>query len=226
MPFQSHWRLTCSGVLGTSSSAEERFSFGVSLADDMGGGDADRVIQPNDGQFDDMVTDTTAFFGRAASQIAPHCRLTEVKLAKIGPDGRYLEDPFIAAVSQVGAGNFNIVYPPQVALAVSLNTSRRGATGRGRFYLPCPTVGLSTDTMVGDINGANSCRDSVKTWLDALNNEPGIDVVNFGVCVASSKGYNTAVTSVRVGRVLDTIRSRRRSLGEGYGPSAVLAVDS
>ena len=53
-----------------------------------------------------------------------------------------------------------------------------------------------------------------------MNNRPGVDFSDVVVVIASTKGTNSPVTAVRVGRVPDTIRSRRTALPEGYGTAA------
>jgi hypothetical protein len=53
--------------------------------------------------------------------------------------------------------------------------------------------------------------------INSLNGSIGFG----GVVVASSKGYLSGVTGVKVGRAVDTIRSRRSDLPEGYIAVAV-----
>jgi hypothetical protein len=111
-----------------------------------------------------------------------------------------------------------------VALAVSLNTPRRGPSGKGRFFLPMPAVTINPGNLEISAADAQGVADSAAQWLNDLGNEPGVDVLGLAAVVASTKGYNTRVSSVRVGRVLDTIRTRRRSLKEAYG--ANVGVDA
>lgn len=216
MPFQAHHRLTCRGTIGASAGAREGFSFGVNMS--LGElFDLDATVQ-----FPDVVEDCKAYFGRSDTFIWQGAVLTEVKLAKIGPDGKYLEGARIANCSVPGGQLTGPpTFPYQVSLCVSLNTARRGATGRGRFYLPCPTSSLESDgqlpPIVSELVGT-----STRTWLNALNNRPGLDINVAKVVVASRKGYNSNVTGVRVGRVPDTMRSRRRALVEAYGPPVAL----
>jgi hypothetical protein len=76
---------------------------------------------------------------------------------------------------------------------------------------------------------ADAVLDSVRSFLDGVN----IDLTAAGwgrVAVASGGSLVTgqgpavrAVTSVRVGRALDTMRSRRASLLEGYRVQALAA---
>jgi hypothetical protein len=225
--YASHWKLTARGTLGNNSGiTAEQFVFGVNLATFGAAfdstGDAEGIVQPDEDQFNDLVSDTVAFFGRAATGISPQARLREVKFAKIGADGKYTTAPRIAAVNVAGAGTGDL-HPPQVAHAVSLVTERRGPTGKGRFYLPMPVAPLTSDLVIDDAH-RDAVAGSCQTWLNDLGNEPGTDVLGLAVVVASTKGYNTLVTGVRVGKALDTIRTRRNALAESY--SATLAVNA
>ena len=145
----------------------------------------------------------------------------------IGADGKYVEDARVVNVTDTmggGAETNGAAYArAQTALAVSLVTGRRGPTGKGRFYLPCPTA-LHDDTFLISAAAAEGVRASAVTLINDLNNLPGLDSFpSFGVVVASSKGYNTPVTGVRVGRVVDVIRSRRSSIAEAYTTVAAVA---
>lgn len=170
----------------------------------------------------DMAADCVAFFGNLNTGIHGSTVLTEVKLASIGADGKYTDEPFVEAVSQAGGWTQGaVLHPYQVSLAVSLDTDRRGASGRGRIYLPTPGFALQTDSTIQTVH-AEGVRDQVATLLTNLNNNAGFDTTDTSVVIASSKGFNSPVTSVRVGRLLDTVRSRRRSLGEKYSASAAV----
>lgn len=206
MPFAPHLRLTARGTLY----ALEDFSFGVNMT--AVGVDSAAFL---DGNVDDLAADVSAFFARPATGIRSSAVLTEVKLASIGADGKYTRDPAIRDVNVPGAGAGNGLYPPQISLAVSLVTGQRGPRGKGRFYLPLPSVPLFDAGRMA-LPAVQAVRDSCKTFLDALNNSPGTDLQDRRVCVASSFGENYEVTGVRVGRALDTIRSRREKLDEAY----------
>jgi hypothetical protein len=66
----------------------------------------------------------------------------------------------------------------------------------------------------------DSLQDGAKAMLLAMQLAgDGLDKV----MVASSAGYNTQVTGITVGKVVDTQRRRRRSLEENYGPEIPLA---
>jgi hypothetical protein len=89
-----------------------------------------------------------------------------------------------------------------------------------------PGVFLTRDTLQLQQADHASILQSSASFLNALGNEPGIDVLGLTPVVASTKGYNSIVTGVRVGRVLDTIRSRRASLPENYGATVDVSYNS
>jgi hypothetical protein len=177
--------------------------------------------------WEDVANDFKTFHGGANALIAPGAVLEEVKVAQIGSDGLQVGDTIIIdLVDTPGGSPDTAFYPtilPQSALVISLDTDRRGPTGKGRFYLPMPVVGIDAATLLLPTTTAELARNWAKTLIDNINNVPGIDAFNLQVVVASSKGYNTRVTGVRCGRVVDTMRSRRAQLNESYAPAAVIA---
>lgn len=225
MPFAPHLRVTASGTLGgaatTGLGAVERFSYGFSIS-----GTTFHVpsASNNADAMNDIAADVRAFHGRAGSNIGNLAIIDEVKIAAIGADGKYTSDPFISVTKQPGGGANGLTFPFQVSHAVSLVTDRRGPTGRGRFYLPLP---LGSVDASGQITAAlaTGVATSVAQLVSAINDQPGVDSNDSRVVVASSKGYNSPVVAVRVGRVLDTVRSRRRSAVEGY-PAEVAVTDA
>jgi hypothetical protein len=164
----------------------------------------------------DYAADVQAFHTSAGANICQEAMLTQVKLAEIGPDGKYTQDPLIVSMETRG-GNGAMKYPLQVAHCVSLEADRRGASGKGRFYIPGTQAAINPDNGLISVAAAEAARGAVVTLLNNLHNVPGLDPANVPrVTVASTKGYNSDVTKVRVGRALDTIRTRRNSLSEQY----------
>jgi microcompartment protein CcmK/EutM len=129
-----------------------------------------------------------------------------------------------ANVATIAAGVYN-AKPFQVALAISLRTARAGPGGRGRFYIPVPagdTVGADGLMSLAEVTGH---RDRAKGFLDQVNADSV--AAGFGRLVVASGGSITRgvapalsdVTQVAVGRVFDTIQSRRSVLVEGHVPA-------
>lgn len=220
MPFEPHTRVTAIGTLGNGA---ERFSWNLCLAYTGAPG-----ALPQAG-LADIAASIKACHKRPATRLAIQATLRSVKFASIGADGKYTADPVEIAVTD-GAGSMPDAPQtvlPQNALAISLETNRRGASGRGRFYLPMPVCNSQPENGYQiDSTQANGIAVSVQTMLNEILNAPGLDNVNNSLdpvlVVASTKGFNSPVTGVRVGRIVDTIRSRRRALVENY--TSVLPV--
>jgi hypothetical protein len=216
----AHIRVTAIGRLGPAG-AGERFQYGINLRKQAS------AFDPNNAAWQDLADDVSAFHGRPTSFINVGAVLEEVKIASIAPDelgrDRYTDDPIIFQYQTPGgAGTADQRLLPQSALAVSLMTERRGRTGRGRFFLPLPNVLVdSNDGWRIPAATATSIGASAVQLLDDMANQPGFDLVGLFPVVASTKGYHSDVTQVRVGRIVDTIRSRRRSLDESYVESAL-----
>jgi hypothetical protein len=210
--YDRHLRLSARGLFvrpgAGGAPVGEEWSFRLNLSAPLGGPPVEDLI-------DDMTADLAAFHARAGTGINPRAVLREVKLALIGPLGLYDGNPAVRFVDVAG-GRAVATYPPQVALAVSLDTGVRGPSRRGRIYLPAPTFALDDNFLISAID-ALGCAESTALLITNLNNAPGADPVGSPkVTIASTKGFNTDVTSVRCGRVLDTMRSRRTSLPELY----------
>lgn len=150
---------------------------------------------------------------------APHIIFRGVKTAAITSDGTYATTTggtYLAGESFTGlyAGSssaYTTRMPNSVALAVSLVTPRSGPTGKGRVFLPWPGIGLDNDGRIVEL-AATNVANAMVNLIDKVNDASAPNAVS----VVSTKDYATSVTGVRVGRVPDTMRSRRRSLLEGY----------
>lgn len=148
-------------------------------------------------------------------------RLSWAKFNKIGVDGHYVNQytnlhewtaPGIASPNQ------GPLYPNQVSLVVSLTTNvARGLACRGRLYFYAGGIAVETDGRIGT-TAQTSVTTKAKDLLDDLNGATD------GVLVVASnvrEGAIRLIEGIKVGRVLDTMRSRRTSLDEGYSTSAV-----
>lgn len=209
--YAPHVKLTMSGTLGAQEGSAETWSMSLSLKPSGWFNATDA-----EGRRLDIVADVKAFWARPSSGIANIARLAQVKFAPIGVNGKYSGDPSIYDFIPIPSAGGAVLHPYPVSLCVSLVTARRGPTGKGRIYLPLPSLAVNDAGLCGN-NAVQGVAVSVQTLLNALNNAPGLDVTDNEVVVSSSKGYLSVVTGVRAGLVLDTVRSRRRSLLENYG---------
>lgn len=162
-------------------------------------------------------------------------KLEELKVATIDLDGTYVDStvsyshfylPAIAGTYTTWSG-----WMPQASTCVTLTTGvPRGLASHGRIYLP-PNDQMATGTD-GRITAASALivANNIKKFINNLNADP-----NFGPVMVMSKGHgvkvdvptrkrwewtypnagtSAAVTGTRVGRVVDTMRRRRRQLVE------------
>jgi hypothetical protein len=162
------------------------------------------------------VIDAVTAFHTATGVTGINAKMEYIKLNMIGPDGKYADQTdtrqhdFPSAIN--GAGGTNVV--PQVALAVSLMTAnRRGPAHAGRFYLPHPAAAIDSTGRIASAS-ATTVATAATTMINALN--AAIPYGDVGVASDVGEGKFLPCTGVRVGRVLDTIRSRREKFAEEY----------
>jgi len=168
---------------------------------------------------EDLAAITTTFYRTTGNSMNSFNTLNTIKLALIGTDGKYLEDPKIYdyPTASPGAGNFNV--SPQDTVVLSLVTpNKRGLAKRGRIYLPAgfaqptPTTGrlstVSQDTVLA----------KAKTWIDAMTVIIQAANSSVNVCVASNvrEGDFNEVLSLEVGDIMDNQSRRRNRLQEVY----------
>lgn len=152
---------------------------------------------------------------RGTSCISPRATLTYVKLNKIGVDGKYADQDSHEQnpVNVTGGGNAGFTPANQISLAVSTLTAvARGIASRGRFYLPLPSLMVAADGLISAADQTN-INGSVASFLAAINAVSA----NSQAAVMSRKLGNPGsrfITSMKVGRALDTQRRRRNSLSE------------
>ena len=116
--------------------------------------------------------------------------------------------------TKAGTASATNVVPYQCAIAVSLTAGNRpnGTPIRGRFYLPAPVVGALTSGFVSSAS-RTTIVNRVKVFHDELDTfTPAYDPVVWSRSLANT----TSITHIRVGSVVDTIRSRRNAFTENY----------
>jgi hypothetical protein len=207
---RSHVRVTWGGNLGSQPGEHWTCSLSIAAHDAPPAVEAPAFSEAQCASIGGLLRQ---FHSEPKTGIRPIASLTWVKVARISDAGRYLGDAHLEEFQPVAGGaTAGTTHPFQVARAVTLHTGRRGASYRGRFFLPLPNNGIDGDGTYAAAEATDVATQAafLITGLNAVSSQP--EVV---VCVAGKNG-NTAVTGVTVGRVLDTMRSRRRSLKEQY----------
>lgn len=214
----AHHKVTFSGIIGTTSAPIEQWSLSFNLGDNAVV-NAFSALQLNAYAASALNVWQTWLKAKMQSSTV----LTEVRWACIGadgihvrkrPDGSYIQGIWTGADAGQAAA---MAMPLEVAMVATLDTSRAGATGRGRVFLPYPgTVPIDTLTKRSDDALTGAIATAVSGLIHDLNT-----MGDNKVSVVSSKGYLTPVNQVRVGRVPDVLRSRRRDQPEGYKIVAV-----
>ncbi len=213
-----HLRITWSGTLGIAPNFPEIWSFGLNAI--VSGFTTDAVLQ--------AIADSAQaqWVQNVAPGIGREARLTRTRVASIGADG-LVRKSSTGAYQQADNITIGIGGAPeegklfQVALAVSTQSDFPGAVGRGRFFLPVPNLGtLINGAMTPSIRQDTLTR--MTAFVQAMNTILGgnghgpISIASGGSIVKAIPPGMRPVTSLRVGLVPDTIRSRRNALSEAY----------
>lgn len=156
----------------------------------------------------------TTWFQSTDARISDAARLDEIKCNRINPvTGRYIEGQTSALLQNDMATGVAQATAPQLSVVISTRTALdRGRGHAGRFY---PPSGAATPLPDGRIQtvAAGSMATTAATLLSAINAQV---LGSAGHLVVFSKVAQTVepITGVRVGCVIDTMRSRRTSLPE------------
>jgi hypothetical protein len=210
--YQPHYRLAFGGPLFTTEEWSCRLNI-TSAGTLPTSGEADTMLPT-------LATALTNWVLASQSYLSTAVGLSWVKFNLINALGHYT-DPDNSRTMEVtggivGTGTPGV--PPQTALVVSLMTAHnRGKAHAGRIYTPCLAAGVGSNGKIAassaDIGAA------MTTLLNSINST----VTPAGVSVIAPTGESNHVTRVRVGKVYDTIRTRRNKLTEDYTLGAALA---
>lgn len=122
--------------------------------------------------------------------------------------------------------NVSVQFPNQIALVATLTTGlSRGLANRGRMFFPVPAVVMEDSDGRLTVAAATAAATKVKTLIDNLN--AATDGCRIGIYSKGGKvgvGTQRPVTGVEVGRVLDTMRTRRSALKEARVAVALAAA--
>lgn len=205
MPYVGHTRLVMGGYLGSTGQPVEEWTNTLNF-----------VSQPNFAPLSQTVADDAHVFAvnyieAASLKFSNDTHLSFLKVATVDASGHipgtvYRTDtPETSGVSTTGR------HPYQCSLAVSLLTGLRGPSHRGRFFMPPQNLAIDSGTGLVQLSLVQDMLAGLVATLQGFE-----QAVGGALIVASSKGYNTPVTGIKVGRVMDTQRRRRRSLPEDY----------
>jgi hypothetical protein len=217
-----HLAVSFNGVFGTPTAVEEVWSFGLKCAHPAGDQDQDAL--------NGIATACKAAFSASVKDFLTNvCVLTETRVARVdgnghwerNADGSYKVGRDIGPVA--GSNPPGIRYPLQTALVVSLTTHRPGSSGRGRIYLPYQGWALDNRWLI-DAETTQRALNVGKALVNGVSAAAGaVQIVSGGALVSGTRTapFMTPVTGVRVGHVVDTMRSRRNRQVEAYSSSGL-----
>lgn len=219
----AHARLTFSGIFGSQAAPVEIWSWGLTFAhvDSLGG-------------------TTVEAAAKARALYAQHIKplgyantiLTRTRVALLAngrnvttlANGAYDQGDDTTAVEGGPYQGAAVFHALQTACAVSFTTARQGPHGKGRAFLPYQGEPLGPDFLFHE-GHVTSLVTAVRNVAQGMSTGDG---PKLGAHAVISSGGKSGVASVspvtgyRVGRVPDTMRSRRNALKERYiiGPAA------
>jgi hypothetical protein len=121
--------------------------------------------------------------------------------------------------------NSSLQLPAENTLVASWETDKLGRRGRGRIYPPVMGANILDSNGLVDTSPVAAHRDACKALIEALSYTgpltPNAHVRSVVTGPATSGGSGAwasyaVINGVRVGKVMDTQRRRRRQLSEGY----------
>lgn len=210
MTVPTHFKFT---FRGDFKETPEHWSFGFHMS-------RDNPVEPDAGVEDidvDAVTEALrTFFDTGTSQVPNNAIATDWRAYQIGTNGRMEGNPLVVDLAGENIdGGGGMVYPPQVCVVVTTVAVNRGAARFGRFYLPTRAA-VGTDSRMSAVNAADLAT-AASTFMKSVSN--AIDLED----LTSSEGLNIStlnggtkqtIDHLEVGRALDTLRNRRKSLVE------------
>lgn len=211
MPYIPHWKVVARFDLG-GSTAKEQASCSLSFR-----GSGLDAIEGDQFLADDCFDDWRTWITTPAARVSPYVKLVRVTMYAVGIDGRITKDPVEAAGVPASGTADQYLHPWQCSVVQTLVAGTRGKGRFGRIYLPPQSYAITSDGLI-DNGLATTMFATNNALLTALSDKPGLDA-GWGLVVAGSTGPAGTlrdVTEVRMGKVADTQRRRRRSLDEAY----------
>lgn len=178
----------------------------------------------------DLVRDQWAnFFSDPLCNISNSYSFDQVKLARLGTDGKYDGSEVVHSypATAVQGGRTGTPLPPQLALVATLIAgSGKGHAGKGRMYLPGVSTNIDSSGHIA-ANEAKYIADQLRDFFAALHgnfDQPGVPInASKGAAKFGGLGArNVPINGIRVGNVYDTQRRRRNAISETYQISAAI----
>lgn len=171
-----------------------------------------------------IAEDMRAFLWANRGQQTSAFQWTHIKIAPIDSLGHYGEpgSSTYDLTAPIVGGSSSDALPPQVAMVISLRAPISGRRGRGRVYIPGLTeAALDADGTIADTTRTPWAA-SMVTLIDALEDDPGLDVYAPTVMVTSA-GRSTGVrpSEVRIGDHWDVQRRRQDQAVEDFLTTAL-----
>jgi hypothetical protein len=213
MPVPRHFRITFRGIF---KNTPEEWSFHLKYSR-QSGTSPDATVDSVDAT---AVTNAWNVFADAG-YMSSATVMTDWRVYVMGLDNRLEGNPriieFPVGSRPEGAGVAN--KPPQIACAITSVGPDRGPAKNGRFFIPALSTPVGTDlrmSLADQTALLNASVAFVKDVSNAIDIPVGLESSEL-VNVSERGGPNgtmQVVDHMSVGRVLDTIRSRRSKLVE------------
>ena len=202
MPYKLHSRVS---IIGTwADYPAEIWECSVALS---GNGPDGTPVANLQGYVDSVATPVSNWFHNNG-HIPGTAQMTMLKIANIGPDGKYAGDPAMHDYSPVISGTGSVAAPGFVSFVYTWKTIQRRPPGAyGRIYPPNNGIGMSTSFEISTA-AAQQEANSANALLLALT----LTGSNTAIPVVASKvgeGSNNAILTASVDTVADVQRRRK-----------------
>jgi hypothetical protein len=128
--------------------------------------------------------------------------------------------PYIATLAEPNYGETTSNrHPNQVSLVCTWMAGGLGRGRRGRIYLPPQGLAVDTDDQIG-VEVAGDIAFLMQQFIGNVNAEMSGDAIAV-IASGAGAGILRGIDTIKIGRVLDTQRRRRRSVPEEYVIEAV-----
>ena len=222
MVFPSHYRAVIEGGFFDSSGNQvETWSTSYRVGVTSVG--TTTTIDEGDYIDNELTAFATTLFGNP--RFNAQVRVTKLSCNRIGADGRYADQSgshfkILSGAQQITGQGSSQLLPLQTSLVVTLRSDKdRGPASHGRMYLPVPQAFVGGDWLLQQSFLDNFITDVSNAFRAADGSGSAVTgAYSFFPALISpaGTGHLERVTRVGVGRVLDTMRSRRRSVPERH----------